>query len=30
MLKDKQSVTVMFRPKAGNIAGGVFGVRLLK
>lgn len=30
LLSGKQSVTVMFKPHAGNIAGGVFKVRLVK
>lgn len=30
MTKGKQSVTVTFRSKPGNIAGGIFHVRLLK
>lgn len=30
MLKGKDSVTVMFKPKPGNVAGGIFNVLLLK
>ena len=30
MLEGKQSVTVTFRSKPGNIAGGVFHVRLVR
>lgn len=30
LVKDKSKITVKFLPKPGNLAGGVFGVRIIK